>query len=379
MIDMTAKKDKELVLVAGGAGFIGSHLVDALILRGYRVRVLDNLAPPSHNGKLPEWFNKKAEFVRGDVRVKKDWEKALSGASRVFHLAAYMDYHMDFSNYFRTNTESAALLYEIIVEKKLPVKKIILASSQAVYGEGKYRCAKHGTVYAEPREEAQLKKKAWECVCQQCGKVFEKIIPEKEDDQLFPGNPYGVSKLALEQIAMNLGKKYGIPTTLVRYSIVHGTRQSWRHFYSGALRSFVVQALAGEPIEMQEDAGQLRDFVHINDVTAAHIKILENPKANYEIFNIGSGRKNDTVLTLSKIVSRLAGTPHNPVIKGIYRAGGARHSLMDVGKLKKLGWETKHTLEDNVRDYIEWMRRYPEAIQYLHRTYKDMREKKIIK
>src|SRR3989344_5776515 len=171
---MTAKKqkkDKGLVLVAGGAGFIGSHLVDALVLRGYAVRVLDNLCPPSHNGKLPEWFNKKAEFVKGDVRVKKDWKKALRGVSYVFHLAAYMDYHLDFSNYFRTNTESAALLYEVIVEQKLPVKKIILASSQAVYGEGKYWCAKHKEVYAIPRGEAQLKKKDWECRCH-CGRKF---------------------------------------------------------------------------------------------------------------------------------------------------------------------------------------------------------------
>src|SRR3989344_1546203 len=379
---MTAKKqkkDKGLVLVAGGAGFIGSHLVDALVLRGYAVRGFDNLCPPSHNGKLPEWFNKKAEFAKGDVCVKKDWEKALAGVSYVFHLAAYMDYHLDFSNYFRTNTESAALLYEVVIERKLPIRKIVLASSQAVYGEGKYWCARHGEVYAQPREEAQLKKKAWECVCQHCGKVFEKIIPEKEDDQLFHGNPYGVSKLALEQIATNLGKKYGIPTVLVRYSIVHGPRQSFRHFYSGALRSFVAQALAGEPIEMHEDAMQLRDFVHINDVTAAHVKILESPKANYEIFNIGSGRKNDMVLKLSKTVSRCAGVSHRPIIKGMYRAGGARHSLMNVEKLKKLGWKPTHTLEDNARDYIEWMRKYPEAIQYLHRTYGDMKKRGIIR
>src|SRR3989344_1345706 len=135
---MAAKKDKSLVLIAGGAGFIGSHLVDALISLGYAVRVLDNLGPPSHNGKLPAWFNKKAEFIKGDVRVKRDWEKALQGVSYVFHLAAYMDYHMDFSTYVSTNTESAALLYEAIIEKKLSVKKVVLASSQAVYGEGKY-------------------------------------------------------------------------------------------------------------------------------------------------------------------------------------------------------------------------------------------------
>jgi len=375
---MAVKKNKGLVLVAGGAGFIGSHLVDALIERGYVVRVFDNLLPPSHNGKLPTWFNKKAEFIKGDVRVKKDWEKALAGVKYVFHLAAYMDYRMDFSTYVRTNTESVALLYEIIVEKKLPVKKVILASSQAVYGEGKYVCSQHGEVYATPREEAQLKRREWECLCY-CGRVFTKIVPEKEDDALFPDNPYGISKEMVEKLALHLGRAYKIPTVLLRYSIVHGSRQSFRHFYSGALRSFVVQALAGEPIEMHEDARQIRDFVHIKDAVRAHIKVLESPKADYEIFNIGSGRRTDTVWKLSRLVSKCAGVPFRPIVKGIFRKGGARHSLMNVDKLKKLGWKPECSLEDNARDCVDWMRKYPEAIRYLHNTYGDMKKRGIIR
>lgn len=374
---MIAKKDKSLVLVAGGAGFIGSHLVDALIKNGYAVRVLDALLPPSHNGKLPEWFNKKAKFIKGDVCVKKDWGEALKGVSYVFHLAAYMDYHLDFSNYFRTNTGSVALLYEVIVEKKLPIKKIIIASSQSVYGEGKYKCPKHGIVYADARPETQLKKKDWSPRCQ-CGRIFLKPIPQKEDDELRPQNPYGISKMALEHIALNLGKEYSIPTVLVRYSIVHGARQSWRHFYSGALRSFAVQALAGEPIEMHEDAGQTRDFVHIDDVTRAHLFLLRSPRANGEVFNIGSGRK-DIVLNLAKAVIKVLGIPFRSDIQGIYRVGAARDSLMDVSKMKKLGWKPQKTLEDNARDYIEWVREYPEAIMYLHETYITMKKRDILR
>src|SRR3989344_7031044 len=138
------------ILVTGGAGFIGSHVVDELINHGYSVRVLDNLAPPTHDGKLPEWFNKKAEFLKGDVRVKKDWQKALDGVDAVIHLAAYMDQHPDFSNYISTNVESIALLYELILENKLPIKKIISASSQSVYGYGKYQCKHHGLIYPRP-------------------------------------------------------------------------------------------------------------------------------------------------------------------------------------------------------------------------------------
>ena len=131
-------RTKKLILVTGGAGFVGGHLVDALIKDGYRVRVLDNLSSPTHNGRLPEWFNKKADFIKGDVRNKKDWERALRGASYVFHLAAYMDFHQDFSSYFTTNAAGTALLFEVIAEKKFPIKKVVAASSQAVYGEGKF-------------------------------------------------------------------------------------------------------------------------------------------------------------------------------------------------------------------------------------------------
>ena len=164
---------------------------------------------------------------------------------------------------------------------------------------------------------------------------------------------------------------------MMRYSIVHGARQSFRHFYSGALRSFAVQALAGEPIEMQEDAGQLRDFVHIEDVIGAHLAVLRNPRADYEIFNVGSGRK-DNVLNLAKVVSDCVGTSFQPYIRGIFRAGSARNSIMNIDKLKKLGWRPKHALEDNVRDYIAWIRNYPEAIRHLRRTYRDLRQKKIL-
>lgn len=371
-----SQKNKERILVTGGAGFIGSHLTDALIRGGYRVRVMDALLSPTHNGKLPEWFNRKAQFFKGDVRKKSDWARALKGVDSVFHLAAYMDYHLDFSNYFRTNTESAALLYEVIVEKKLPVKKIILASSQAVYGEGKYRCPTHGDIYPEPRKMQRLKKRDWAIYCA-CGKKLGVPIPQRENDLLFPGNPYGISKLALEHIALNMGRAFQIPTVVLRYSIVHGSRQSFRHFYSGALRSFAVQAIMGEPIEMQEDAGQLRDFVHIEDAIDAHLVVLKDPRADYEIFNVGSGRKDD-VLNLAKIASDCVGASFQPDIRGIFRVGSARNSIMNVDKLKKLGWRPKHALGDNVRDYIAWIRNYPEAIRHLHRTYRDLRQRKIL-
>src|SRR3989344_6449994 len=183
---------KELILVTGGAGFIGSHLVQALLERGYSVRVLDNLSPPTHDGTLPPWFPKEAEFIKGDVRDKEDWTRALDGVSFVFHLAAYADVHPDFHTYFEVNNGGTALMYEVIVERKLPVRKIIAASSQSVYGEGKYICSVHGIEYPPPRSKSQLSRGEWEVVCPVGNEAME-VVFEKEDDELHPVIPYGIS------------------------------------------------------------------------------------------------------------------------------------------------------------------------------------------
>ena len=370
-------KQKRVALVSGGAGFIGGHLVDSLIDKGYRVRVLDNLSAPTHNGKLPDWFNKKAEFMKGDVRKKKDWIRALRGVDYVFHLASYMDYHLDFSKYFEVNVKSTALLYEIIVQNKLPVKKIIVASSQSPYGEGKYLCARHGVFYAEPRLESQLTKHQWEVVCPRDNKIA-KILPEEETDEFRPQIPYAISKVASEKLCLTLAKTYRIPTVALRYSIVQGSRQSFRHFYSGALRDFCVRALAGLPIVMQEDAGQIRDYVNVHDVVDAHLLVLRNKKADYQVFNVGSG-KETRVIELARTVCRVTGTPSKLEPTGEFRINSPRNSKMNIDKLKKLGWLPKRTLEDSVREYVNWVRSYPEAINYWKKTYTTMRKQKLLK
>ena len=370
-------KRRELVLVTGGAGFIGSHLVDALIGKGYRLRVLDNLSPPTHNGKLPDWFNKKAEFVKDDVRERKGWLKSLKGVNYVFHLASYMDYHLDFSKYFDTNVGSTALLYETIIKYKLPVKKIIVASSQSIYGEGKYLCAKHGVFYAEPRPKTQLSKNQWEIRCPKDGTIA-KILPEEEGDEFRPQIPYAISKVASEKLCLTLGKTYKIPTVALRYSIVQGSRQSFRHFYSGALRDFSIRALAGLPIVMQEDGQQIRDFVNVHDVVDAHLLALQNKNADYEVFNVGSG-KDTKVNELARTVCETAGVSFQSEMLGEFRINSPRHSKMNVDKLKALGWTPKRTLEDSVHEYVEWVRGYPQAISYWKKTYETIRKENILK
>lgn len=365
------------ILVTGGAGFIGSHVVDKLLSAGYQVRILDNLQPPTHDGILPAWVNRQAEFIKGDVRNKEDWRQALSGVDAIIHLAAFMDNLLDFSRYIRTNVESIALLFEVIEEEKLPIKKIVAASSQSVYGEGKYRCPEHGELYLPSRSREQLERRDWEQKCPHCGSVMEPA-PEREDDELKPQIPYGIAKLASERLLENLGRRYNIPVTLLRFSIVLGPRQSFRHFYSGALRAFAVYVLNREPIKMNEDGSQSRDFVHVKDVASAHLKVLEDPRADYQIFNVGSGIITK-IIDLAKLVASEARVEFKPDLAARYRLGDARHSLMNVEKLKSLGWQPQFTLEDAVHDYLQWVKQFSNLKEILEKTRNQMLQQGILR
>ncbi|MBI5728691.1 MAG: NAD-dependent epimerase/dehydratase family protein [Candidatus Magasanikbacteria bacterium] len=365
------------ILVTGGAGFIGSHVVDELLLVGFKVRILDNLGPPTHNGALPEWVNKKAEFVQGDVRSKEDWRKALRGINGVVHLASYMDYHLDFSTYIRTNIESVALLFELIVEEKLPIQKIVAASSQSVYGQGKYQCETHGIVYPPMRSEVQLAARQWEVTCPECHKPIV-ALPETESDEPSPQIPYGISKLASEKFLFNLGRQYGVPSVALRYSIVLGPRQSFRHFYSGALRSFAVDVLNNQSIQMNEDGGQTHDFVHVRDIAHAHLTVLTDHRADFECFNVGIG-KSIRVIDLAKMVAEESGVPFNPSFNNRYRVGNIRYTPMNIDKLRGLGWEPKYTVRDAVKDYLQWVRQFNGLKEALEKTYNEMARDGILK
>ncbi|MFH1246703.1 MAG: SDR family NAD(P)-dependent oxidoreductase [Candidatus Liptonbacteria bacterium] len=347
---------KKLVLITGGAGFIGSHTADALAAKGYKIRILDNLQSEVHAGKWPRYIqNKGYELIKGDVREKKDWEKALKGAEYVLHLAAHQDQRLDFSKFFTTNTVSTALLYECIVEKNLPVKKIVLASSQFVYGDGEYRCA-HGSrqaFYPELRSLKQFNKKEWDILCPHGKRAIQ--IPFKEGQNVNPTNSYGLSKRALEITAMRLGKTYNIPSTVFRYSIVQGSRQSPRNIYSGALRIFVSQALAGLPITVYEDGIATRDFVNVQDVVAANVLALTRKATNYQIYNVGGGKAH-TVLGFAKEVKKITGSK-SPIILGGFRRTDTRHAVSDIAKLKSVGWRPRFTIRDSIADYAAWFRK----------------------
>jgi dTDP-L-rhamnose 4-epimerase len=344
------------VLITGGAGFIGSHTADALAKRGYAVRILDNLQDEVHRGKWPAYVKGKGyELIRGDVRERTDWLRALREVQYVYHLAAYQDQRPDFAKFFHTNTVSAALLYELAVERNLPIKRIVLASTQFVYGDGIARCRHSRAAFRpEPRTIAALEAGRYDVLCPHGATAT--FSPFKEDQPLTPTNSYGLSKEAIERLALRLGRTYRIPSTIVRYSIVQGPRQSPLNLYSGALRIFVTQALAGKPITVYEDGRQKRDFVNVADVVAANLRVLTRPEAAFEIFNVGGGHAY-TVMSFARAVKRITGSASKIVVGG-HRPTDTRHAVSDTTKLRKLGWKPRYTIEDSIRDYVAWYRRH---------------------
>lgn len=347
------------LLVTGGAGFIGSHTVDLLLKKGYEVRILDSLQRRVHPYGKPEYISPEVEFMQGDVSDKETLSRALDGVEGVFHLAAYQDYMKDFSNFIKTNTYSTALLFELIVEKKLNIKKIVLASSQSVYGEGKYSCKIHTIKYPDSRSKEQLDKFDWEMHCTEKG-CKEYLKPELIDEAVTnPFTAYGISKEALERLAYKLGKRYSIPTVSMRYSIVQGPRNSFFNAYSGVCRIFTLRLINNKPPVIYEDGKQLRDYVHVLDIASANILVFEEDRANYESFNV-SGKEGVNLLDYTRILTKVASKNIEPAIPGYYRFGDTRHTVSSSEKLKKLGWSQRYSLEDVFKDYIKWVYEQPD-------------------
>lgn len=345
------------ILVTGGAGFIGSHTVDALLARGHQVRVLDSLEPPVHAGRRPDYLPAEVELIVGSVTDRAVFARALEGIEAVFHFAAYQDYLPDFSRFFLTNSVGTALLYELIVTERLPIRKVVVASSQAVYGEGAHSCPVHGVQYPDQRSPEQLERRDWAVRCPICGKRTEPVWTSEAVPH--PHNSYGLSKRDQEDIALMLGRRYAIPSVALRYSIVQGPRQSFRNAYSGALRAFAVRVLAGRPPVLFEDGEQLRDYVSVHDVVRANLIVFEDERADGRVFNVGGNRR-VTVRELAGLVVRSAGAAVAPEIPGLFRVGDTRHIFSDVSGLKDLGWSPLVEQAAMVDEYLDWASSQPD-------------------
>lgn len=363
------------VLVTGGAGFIGSHLVDRFLQEGFQVRVLDNLDPRVHPHGLPSYLPRNIEFLHGDVTDRETLLFALQGVDVVSHQAAYQDYMLDFSRFLYVNAVGTALLFELIVKHHLPVKKVIVASSQAVYGEGQYECKKHGLFLPRPRSQEQLRRENWEIGCPVCQQTA--VARRLEEPQVNPYNQYAVSKLAEEKSALGLGWLHGIPTVALRYSITQGARQSLFNHYSGVCRIFCSRAMQNEPLILYEDGYQTRDFVHIQDVLDANMVVLRNDQANFEAFNVGSGI-GTTIREYAEQVLRRIPSSVGIKLSGEYRCGDNRHSVSSIEKLKELGWLPQRDFHAILDDFLAWVEEIGGIPQQIGDAYADMRRSGVV-
>ena len=343
---------KDIVLITGGAGFIGSHVADVLFNSGnYNIRILDNLNPKTHNGKWPDYLNSSFELILGDVTSKGDLEKAIDGVDYIIHLAAEMDLNPDFSSFINTNVTSTALIYEIIFKNKLNIKKVVVASTQFVYGEGRWKDSKLNEFFPSSRNNYDLLNSEWDVKCPYTNQDAT-YLHSNENQIVKPPNHYALSKYFQEQFAIKIGKLYEIPTNCARFSIVHGTRQSLKNTYSGALRTFAYFCHLGLDFSTFEDNLSLRDFVSVYDASNAVKCILED-KNSYEIYNVGSG-ESFSVFELAQMVSSAFNKKFSFSNKVEFRRGDIRHAISDVSKLKSIGWSLKHSEKDAIAEYVNW-------------------------
>jgi dTDP-L-rhamnose 4-epimerase len=345
------------VLVTGGAGFIGSHLVDALIHQGYDVRVLDNLEPQvhgdlAHQKRWPAYYNPAAEYLLGDVRNQEILEQAISDVNVVYHFAGATGVGQSMyqiARYTAVNVQGTANLLETLAKRKIKLEKLILASSRAVYGEGLYHCAVCGQVTPGVRSAVQLEQKDWEITCPNCNAVLQPVLTP-ETKSLSPGSIYAISKQAQEQLSLCFGDAYQVPVVVLRFFNVYGPRQSLNNPYTGILSTFMQRLLNHQPPEIYEDGKMTRDFVYVSDVVRACILALG--VAQTATLNIGSGQFT-TILEIAQMLSKIVAPDISPQVVGFARVGDIRHCSADLTKAARvLGYRPQVGLQEGLAKIV---------------------------
>lgn len=346
------------VLVTGGAGFIGSHLVDALLADGHRVRVLDSLVPQVHGDGRHPHLAADVELHVGEVGDRAAVDKALDGVSVVFHQAAEVGVGQsmyEIHRYVAGNTLATATLLEALVERRADLEKVVVASSMSIYGEGAYTCAQHGTVHPPPRPTEQLEQRRWEVRCPTCGNDV-RPAPTGEDKPTVPTSVYAITKQDQELLCLTVGRAYEIPTVALRYFNVYGTRQALSNPYTGVCAIFSGRLLNDEPPLVFEDGHQTRDFLHVSDVVQANLLAIQRPAADYEAINIGTGVAT-SVLEAARLLAEGLGKDLEPEVVSRFREGDIRHCVSDITRARELlGYEPRVSLADGMPELLEWVR-----------------------
>ncbi|MFH0863462.1 MAG: SDR family NAD(P)-dependent oxidoreductase [Candidatus Gottesmanbacteria bacterium] len=344
------------ILVTGGAGFIGSFLVDKLISQGYRVKILDNLDFQVHQGKVPAYLNKKVNFINGDVTSLKTFKEVLKEVEVVFHLAAKVGVaqsNYKVKDYIDTNIGGMGNLLNALVNSKNCVKKVIMTASMTSYGEGDCHCSSCDRVKPSLRTLDQLKNKKWELICPLCGKIV-KPIPTNENSSLTQNSIYSISKGVQEQLLFYIGKTYKIPVVSLRCFNVYGPRQSLSNPYTGVSAIFISRLKNNHQPVIYEDGLQTRDFVSVHDVVDALILAMNKREANYQVFNIGSGEPK-TIKQIASVLAKLLKKDIDPKINGEYRLNDIRHCYADISKAKNfLKWQPRISFKEGMTELINW-------------------------
>jgi dTDP-L-rhamnose 4-epimerase len=344
-------------LVTGGAGFIGSHLVDALLREGHDVRVLDSLDPQVHDG-VPSYLSPEAELVQADVRDREAVRDCLRDVELLVHLAAAVGVGQsmyEIERYTSINTLGAAVVLEEAVAARAQLAKTVVASSMSIYGEGLYRCASEGRLVSPPpRSEEQLRARRWEPLCPGCGAPLEPV-PTAESTPVTPESIYAIGKRDHEEMFLVAGRAYGIPTTALRFFNVYGPRQSLSNPYTGVAAIFSSRLMSGNAPVIFEDGGQSRDFVHVSDIVSAVVAALAPGAADGQAVNVGTGRS-VSVREVADVLSKELGVELEPEIRNRFRAGDIRHCYADVDRAKELlGFAPAVGFEAGMRDLISWL------------------------
>jgi dTDP-L-rhamnose 4-epimerase len=363
-------------LVTGGAGLIGSHVTDLLVREHWQVRVLDNLEPNTHRHGKPGWINPKAEFVEGDIRDRETIAAALDKVDVVFHQAAYGGYMPEISKYVHVNSLGTAQMLELIRERNLPIKKIVVASSQAVYSEGAGTCPKHGLVFPAVRPVTQLRKGDWEVHCPICAAIT-KSAPTPENAPVGGETVYGLTKVDQEKLVLLWGKQVGIPTVALRYSCTYGPRQSIFNPYTGVIAIFCTRLLNNLPPILYEDGQQTRDFSFVEDIARANLLAAETDKLDGLAVNVGSG-EGTPIRTIAEILARLLKIDIQPEARGEFRPGEMRHLTSDTTLIRAAGYKAQMKLEDGIQRYIDWIRSQSDIRDYFSEAEQILKSKGIV-
>jgi dTDP-L-rhamnose 4-epimerase len=342
---------KDIAVVTGGAGLIGSHIVDDLLEKGYHVRVIDNLHPQTHKHGKPNWISKDVEFFHEDVRNLDVLKTVVKDAKYIFHQAAFGGFTSESSEYFDVNVTGTARIFEAIELTRSAPACVIVASSQAIFGELDYLSPETGqVVHPEMRKLINLENQIWEHVDEMGNQLIP--LPAREDMKMRGVTPYALSKIGQENCALGTGRKLGISTACIRYGVTFGPRQSITNPYTGVMSIFANRLKNKLAPIVYEDGEQVRDFVYVKDQAKLNIQLAESGKHLNLAINSGTGHKTKMRDLAIRLHEHLGGPA--PLLTGQYRPGDARHFFHSTEILNSLGFKNDTKLNDGIEEFLDW-------------------------